>query len=183
LYLQTSTDYTVLVDDDGAVVYADLGGDGFLHPTSDRVGNVDPKKSRHKKGQKVKAKKDCKKQMCDGDGDPKGKVKGQGGKLRKPTKGVKGGDSKHRRTAHTTGNLKNLVVLLEFSDHTPRNVPSMEEIDILMNHDGPHSLCPTGSVKDVFLENSYGKLVLESVVTDWVTLPRSEAHYAGGYSG
>ena len=52
-----------------------------------------------------------------------------------------------------------------------------------MNHEGPHDLCPTGSVRDVFLENSYGALQIESTVTDWILLNETEAYYSNGVSG
>jgi M6 family metalloprotease-like protein len=52
-----------------------------------------------------------------------------------------------------------------------------------MNHQGPHPLAPTGSVRDAFLENSYGKLDLESVIVDWVPIPFSEAYITDGESG
>jgi hypothetical protein len=52
-----------------------------------------------------------------------------------------------------------------------------------MNSDGPHSLCPTGSVRDIFLEKSYGALTLDSVVTPWVSMDESERYYANGDRG
>ena len=44
-------------------------------------------------------------------------------------------------------------------------------------------LAPTGSVKDLFRENSYGALNLESTVVGWVDLPNTESFYAAGQSG
>jgi M6 family metalloprotease-like protein len=35
----------------------------------------------------------------------------------------------------------------------------------------------------VFTINSYGQFTFDSVVTDWVTLPNTEAYYANGASG
>lgn len=81
------------------------------------------------------------------------------------------------------GDKKNLVVPFKFSDHTTRTVPSTSDIDILMNNQGPHQLCPTGSVRDVYLQSSFGQLVLGSTVANWVTLPNTEAYYADGNSG
>lgn len=82
-----------------------------------------------------------------------------------------------------SGTLRNLVVLLRWSDHVNRTLPSREDVSILMNHKGPHVLCPSGSVRDVFLENSYGALNLESVVADWVTVDNTEKFYANGGHG
>lgn len=88
-----------------------------------------------------------------------------------------------RRVKAVSGIVKNLVVPFKFSDHRSRPVPSNGDLNILMNHNGPHPLCPTGSVRDVYLISSYGNLQLESVVTPWVTLPGTESYYANGSSG
>lgn len=97
-----------------------------------------------------------------------------------------GGDaaSSGPATALIQGILPNLVVLLRFSDHATRSVPSKGDIDVLMNTPGGDaSLAPTGSVRDIYLENSYGQLSLDSSVAYWVTLPNTEAYYANGNSG
>lgn len=83
----------------------------------------------------------------------------------------------------TTGTLRNLVVLLRWSDHENRSLPTQSDIDILMNHNGIHTRCPTGSVRDVFLENSYGKLLLESTVMDWIPMDNTEQYYSNGNRG
>ena len=90
----------------------------------------------------------------------------------------------NRRTVITAGTLKNLVIPFRFSDHTTRVLPSRTSLDTLMNNQGPNpSICPTGSVRDVYLENSFGMLDLQSTVIDWVTLDYSEAACAAGASG
>lgn len=84
----------------------------------------------------------------------------------------------------TAGVLKNLVVLIRWADHTGRTLPSEADIDVLMNAPGGDPvLAPTGSVRDVYLENSYGMLSLESTVAVWVTANNTEAYYANGSSG
>jgi len=91
-----------------------------------------------------------------------------------------------RRSLQTTNqgeSVRNLVVLIQWQDHANRTLPSPQDIDILMNHDGPHPLCPTGSVRDVFLKNSKGALRLESHVTDWVVVNNTEAYFSHGVSG
>ncbi|KAG7359169.1 M6 family metalloprotease domain containing protein [Nitzschia inconspicua] len=87
------------------------------------------------------------------------------------------------RRLRSIGTLRNLVVLIRWSDHQNRVLPSKENIDILMNHQGPHPLCPTGSVRDVYLENSYGALDLQSTVTDWIPINNTESYFANGNSG
>jgi len=84
----------------------------------------------------------------------------------------------------TTGRLANLVVLLRFSNHATRSVPSQSGVDVLFNAEGGDPvLAPTGSVRDAYLEYSYGQLTLDSTVAYWVDLPYSEQYYAAGVSG
>jgi M6 family metalloprotease-like protein len=80
--------------------------------------------------------------------------------------------------------MKNLVVLIRFSDHKGRALPSRSDINILFNRlDSDHHLAPTGSVKDVFRINSYGKFTLQSSIYGWIDLPKTESYYANGISG
>ena len=88
-----------------------------------------------------------------------------------------------RRTAITSGLLKNLVVPMRFSDHASRALPTRADLDVLMNNEGPATQCPTGSVRDVFTESSFGQLDIQSTVVDWVTLDFTEAYCANGKSG
>jgi len=91
----------------------------------------------------------------------------------------------HRRTAAQPVNktLYNLVFLLMFDDHKNREVPSREDISILMNSEVvDKNIAPTGSLKMIYWENSYGKLTIESEVTDWIVLDNTESYYAGGES-
>jgi M6 family metalloprotease-like protein len=83
------------------------------------------------------------------------------------------------------GPVKNLVVLCKFSNHTFGVQTRPEaDYDVLFNAVGGHpTLAPTGSVRDLYLENSYGTLTLDSTVVAWVTLPQTEAYYANGQSG
>lgn len=60
-------------------------------------------------------------------------------------------DQYHRRTVITSGLLKNLVIPIRFSDHIGRSLPSKSDLNTLMNNNGPDTLCPTGSVRDVYL--------------------------------
>ena len=73
---------------------------------------------------------------------------------------------------------------MQWSDHlNETGFPTPSELDILMNHDGPHNLCPTGSIRDVYLEKSYGALSLESTVVAWVPMDNTQAYYANGLEG
>jgi hypothetical protein len=75
------------------------------------------------------------------------------------------------------------MIPFKFSDHTGRVVPSTADLTVLMNNVGPNALCPTGSVRDVYLTSSYNQLVVDSTVAPWVTLPNTELYYAASNSG
>ena len=87
------------------------------------------------------------------------------------------------RRVPVLGNKKNLMIPFKFSDHTGRVVPSTADLTVLMNNVGPNALCPTGSVRDVYLTSSYNQLVVDSTVAPWVTLPNTELYYAASNSG
>ncbi|MGK3746776.1 MAG: hypothetical protein ACI8RD_011863, partial [Bacillariaceae sp.] len=93
----------------------------------------------------------------------------------------------HRRTASTApviGTLKNLVILMKFKDHKNRSVPSKDDVSVLMNNEEVDpDLAPTGSLKMIYWENSYGQLTIESEVTDWIDVKEDESYYANGRSG
>jgi len=89
----------------------------------------------------------------------------------------------HRRTA-TLGYRANLMIPFRFSDHLNRPLPSISDLNVLMNNIGPNKkLCPTGSVRDVYLKSSFGKLDLNSTIASWVILPNNESYYAANNSG
>ena len=82
------------------------------------------------------------------------------------------------------GNIPNLVVPLRFANHGTRALPSQGDLDVLFNAVGGHpTLAPTGSIRDVYLENSYGQMSLNSTVVPWVQVSRTESYYADGVSG
>jgi len=71
--------------------------------------------------------------------------------------------------------LRSLVFLVKFSDHSDRILPEKEDYDLLFNNNGADDgIAPTGSVRDVFFENSYGTFILESYVTPWLEVTRTE---------
>lgn len=83
-----------------------------------------------------------------------------------------------------SGSTKNIVIMMRFADHFNRTLPSNSDVDVLFNAvGGDPVLAPTGSVRDVYLENSYGQMSLDSTVFGWVDLPQTEAYYADGVSG
>ena len=86
------------------------------------------------------------------------------------------------------GSVDNLVLLLRFSNHGPagqnRTLPSVANVTTIMNAvGGDPILAPTGSVRDHYLENSYGQFTIDSTVVGWLDMPDSEVYYANGNSG
>lgn len=84
--------------------------------------------------------------------------------------------------------VENLVLLLRFSDHGPsgqnRTLPSSADVSTIMNAvGGDPTLAPTGSVRDHYLETSFGQFSIDSTVVGWIDVPNSEAYYADGSSG
>ncbi|WP_166442649.1 M6 family metalloprotease domain-containing protein [Phragmitibacter flavus] len=81
--------------------------------------------------------------------------------------------------------VKCVVILAAFSDHwdnvnnkvqDAEGRPRGEFID-LFNKTGYSVGGAIGSVKDFYLENSYGEMTIESEVTIWVKLPQTQAWY------
>ena len=98
---------------------------------------------------------------------------------------LQGEEHLNRRKLMTSTNaLKNLVVLIRFSDHQDRILPSVADYDVLLNGPGGSgTIAPTGSVNDVFHANSYGQFSLESTIYPWITLSKSESYYTDNSSG
>lgn len=112
----------------------------------------------------------------------------------------------HRRklTHATNGTFHNLVLLIRFSDHTERKLPSQidisrlynsEEYSILENNSSSSSantnkqqqtkddIIPTGSVRQVYTLNSYNKFTIQTTVINWITVSHSEAYYTNNNHG
>jgi hypothetical protein len=81
--------------------------------------------------------------------------------------------------------LQCLALLVRFSDHADRVLPDPEDYDILFNHNGPTtpSIAPSGSVAAVFMENSYDAFVMDTYVSPWILVDRTEIQTVGGNRG
>ena len=79
------------------------------------------------------------------------------------------------RTPILTGTMKNLVILARFSDQAPTKTQA--EFDNLFNQVGYTTDGAVGSVKDYYMQVSYNKLTVQSVISPWVTLPNPMAYY------
>lgn len=171
-WYEDANQYTIM-ESNGAFFYARLDDRGQLTATNLLVGRADPAQAgltkrilpapehRHS----LLGGHDHEHQHDDirGGGGPAALIAGGGGAI---------------------GTVKNVVIMMRFSDHVGRTLPSQSDMEVLFNNVGPHAtLAPTGSVRDVYLENSYGLLTINSTAFGWVTLPNTEAFYAGGASG
>jgi immune inhibitor A len=77
----------------------------------------------------------------------------------------------------TSGPLKSLVLLVNFSNTTPSYPP--QALDDLYNATGYAVGGARGSVRDYFSEVSYNQLTVNSTVVGWINLPQTNAYYAG----
>ncbi len=155
--------YTVLREKN-RYVYARRTPQGRLVPTAWEVGKVSPKA----KGLLKRALPDRPKTRPYRVSAPEGKVQ-QAPLLAAQT---------------VSGTIKNLVVMVRFADHQGRSLPSAGDMNVLFNAlTRDPTLAPTGSLKMVYLENSYNKVSLNSTISDWITVSRSESYYAAGQSG
>jgi M6 family metalloprotease-like protein len=164
-WMEDEAGYTVVRSNKREYMYGQRNAQGRVVPTNLRVGRDDPKQAGL--GRHIQPSDIIRKQV----------------QVTAP-QSPSGGSTAPELGSPVTGTVKNLVVLVRFSDHTTRPLPSRANVDTLFNAlGGDPTLAPTGSVKDYYAENSYGNLTLESTVLDWVTVPQTEAYYANGVSG
>ena len=77
-----------------------------------------------------------------------------------------------------------LVLLMRFTDHVDRILPTPSEYEILFNSDATdNSSAPTGSLKSWLLANSYNQFSIDATVIDWQVTNDTEAVYANNNSG
>ena len=66
--------------------------------------------------------------------------------------------SKKKRLLTSTGkNIRVLVVLCRFSDHTNRQLPDRTYFETLFNGKGPSAVNPVGSIREWLFTNSLGR--------------------------
>ena len=153
--------YTVLRRG-GRYVYAEPGPDGEPVPSTLEVGKGDPR------GYGLK-----KHHLPSGAG-----IRRAGAKA--PISGS-GESQAQTQQAATSDVLRNLVIPIRFSNHAGRTVPSESDLDVLFNSPiADPVLAPTGSVRELYLVNSYGKLEVVSTIAPWFEVSNSEQYYANG---
>ena len=85
----------------------------------------------------------------------------------------------HQRALQSVRRLRNLVLMIRFTDHPESTLPPASDYDTIFNNIGPDEVIPSGSIRDVFQFNTYGQILIESVVTGWIAVPYSESEAAG----
>ena len=80
-----------------------------------------------------------------------------------------------------TGTLKNLVIMIQWKGHDVSDIP-VSKYESLFNLPlgSKDDNAPTGSVKDYFFNQSYGKLTIESTLSPWIQSSYTMAEASGG---
>lgn len=91
----------------------------------------------------------------------------------------------HEATSVDPCYLKQLALMVRFADHSDRLLPSTEDINVLFNHNGPTgtNTAPTGSISDAYRANSFDRFVLDTHVSGWIQISKTEAYCSGGQNG
>ena len=77
--------------------------------------------------------------------------------------------------------IKNLVVLIRFPEHRDRFLHEPEDFEVLFNAEPSvrnNLLIPTGSIRNFYREQSYGKINIESTIVPWVDTSITESEAA-----
>ena len=180
------TDYTVICDECGDWFYADVGENGRLVATPSRVGAASPRLNTPKNLHMHVEALDCEHELCPDNAGPS-----RAGNLL-----IEDGDEdielrrqRRLRKLSSGGVLNNLVVLMRFSDHRGRDLPTQQELNILFN--GSEEDCrnnaaicgDSGSVQSYYRTFSHGQLTINSHVTQWIDVPYTESQAADGSYG
>jgi M6 family metalloprotease-like protein len=160
-----------VVRENGRYVYAQLDAQNRLVPTAWQAGQIDPRTVGLAPGALPPP-------------ELRPKNLNDGSKPYRPWVAQPGAKTGGAKIA-PLGTVNNLVILCKFSDHTfGVHTRAQADYNVLFNQvGGDPVLAPTGCVRDAYQENSYGLVTLQSTVLAWVTLPQTQAYYAGTNSG
>jgi len=86
---------------------------------------------------------------------------------------------KRELQSKSSGVFKALVLLVRFSDHADRKLPTKQQIEEMCNGSANYPM----SIKNYFNQQSYGKYQIECQVVDWITTDNTEDFYAQGKQG
>jgi hypothetical protein len=172
-WLHDGDGFTVIQDEKGWYVYATRNKEGALISAGARVGKVDPQKlGLEPYLLEYNAFEDNK-----GSDNDEEEASRRGRRLEAMTK--------KEACPNPPCILKQLALLVRFADHVDRQVPPPEEIDIFFNHNGPtkSGTASTGSIADVYRANSFDNFVIDTHVTPWITISRTEKYASQGKNG
>lgn len=85
-----------------------------------------------------------------------------------------------RTTFCTTGNVRFLVLLVEYSDIKFNSPTIRQDMDDMLNKEGYDKNGCKGSVRDYYVRNSQGKFTPHFDVSEVITLPKESRYYTGG---
>jgi len=174
-WLTDAAGFTVLEDEEGWFVYAKQSDDGGLESTRVRVGEQNPE-GLGLQPHIIHANAFLETEVEEDDAE---EIKGR--QLRGRRKSPCQQDPNSKNPCY----LEQLALLVQFSDHKDRILPSPEKIDILFNHNGPTQSGPasTGSIADVYRANSFDTFVLDTHVTPWIQISKPESYAGAGKTG
>jgi M6 family metalloprotease-like protein len=153
-WMESSEGYTLMYDSQKYIVYAEKDSDGNLVPSKIKLGSpasqipVKEKRLRYSKQQIA---------------------------MLRQIEEMTEVETKMQK-APVTGNKKALCILMGFSDKAFSKTQT--EFDNLMNQTGYSTGGAKGSVKDFYLENSYGNMDLTVTVVGPYTAPNTTTYYA-----
>ncbi len=89
--------------------------------------------------------------------------------------------SQARVTGSAIARRNGIALLVDFSDNVADSAayPPSHFQSLLFSEDS----YPTGSVRDFYLENSYGQFSLDGAVTFWLRMPQTYAYYVNNLKG
>lgn len=181
-WLSDSNGYTIMQDSKGWFVYAQKTAEGNLEPMDGaaRVGQIDPESL----GLQPNLLHDYAfddDDDHDNDGEELLRLRQRRKLAGKPRAMV----CDHEASSVDPCYLKQLALLVRFADHETRNLPSPEDINVLFNHNGPTgtNVAPTGSIADVYRANSFDTFVLDTHVSGWIQISKTEEYCSGGQNG
>ena len=90
---------------------------------------------------------------------------------------------KLRKILEKTGVIRPLIILVRFTDHMDRPLPSVDEVDQLYHGTGTSDLIPSGSIGEFMRANSYDKVILQADILDWTLTDNTEGYYSYDKSG
>ena len=188
-WLTDEEGFTVVKDRDGFYMYADKENDGRLKAVpSKRVGFTNPNSlniEKNLKPDKDKRPDDALKSNEKPSKNAYELWKQSSPRKAENTTGFRPADSNGRRqlwnepiaplcdytgTRSSPCVVKHLVVLVQFADHAARVLPPRSSYETLFNDEYSES------VKDYFKVNSHGSLILDTHVTDWVQVSKTEEY-------